>query len=132
MADSSSHRLDLRVGGKYRLGVPFVRWFGTECNYNAMDGPWSSIFWGLPPRIYSTLFTAPFPALGSAHLCYGRPESRDGEASSTQFQRIHAYLSALHKHRVADLVTPWKEPEDGAQELLSRPKPHAQNVGRTQ
>ncbi|KAJ7492162.1 kinase-like domain-containing protein [Mycena latifolia] len=88
MADSSSHRLDLRVGGKYRLGkkigsgsfgdiylginiisgeevaiklesvkakhpqleyeskvyktlaggvgVPFVRWFGTECDYNAM------------------------------------------------------------------------------------------------
>jgi casein kinase I family protein HRR25 len=88
MADTSSHRLDLRVGGKYRLGkkigsgsfgdiylginiisgeevaiklesvkakhpqleyeskvyktlaggvgVPFVRWFGTECDYNAM------------------------------------------------------------------------------------------------
>ncbi|KAN0138139.1 Protein kinase-like domain containing protein [Lactarius tabidus] len=88
MADSLSHRLDLRVGGKYRLGkkigsgsfgdiylginiisgeevaiklesvkakhpqleyeskvyktltggvrVPFVRWFGTECDYNTM------------------------------------------------------------------------------------------------
>ncbi|TRM61505.1 kinase-like domain-containing protein [Schizophyllum amplum] len=85
MADNASHRLDLRVGGKYRLakrlaqgdiylginiisgeevaiklesvkakhpqleyeskvyktlaggvGVPFVRWFGTECDYNAM------------------------------------------------------------------------------------------------
>ncbi|KAG6878309.1 casein kinase I [Termitomyces sp. T159_Od127] len=88
MTDTSSHRLDLRVGGKYRLGkkigsgsfgdiylginiisgeevaiklesvkakhpqleyeskvyktlaggvgVPFVRWFGTECDYNAM------------------------------------------------------------------------------------------------
>ncbi|GAW06554.1 ck1 ck1 ck1-d protein kinase [Lentinula edodes] len=88
MAEQSSHRLDLRVGGKYRLGkkigsgsfgdiylginiisgeevaiklesvkakhpqleyeskvykniaggvgVPFVRWFGTECDYNAM------------------------------------------------------------------------------------------------
>ncbi|KAF5368522.1 hypothetical protein D9758_002451 [Tetrapyrgos nigripes] len=88
MTDNGSHRLDLRVGGKYRLGkkigsgsfgdiylginiisgeevaiklesvkakhpqleyeskvyktlaggvgVPFVRWFGTECDYNAM------------------------------------------------------------------------------------------------
>jgi casein kinase I family protein HRR25 len=88
MAENASHRLDLRVGGKYRLGkkigsgsfgdiylgvniisgeevaiklesvkakhpqleyeskvyktlaggvgVPFVRWFGTECDYNAM------------------------------------------------------------------------------------------------
>lgn len=88
MSDNATHRLDLRVGGKYRLGkkigsgsfgdiylginiisgeevaiklesvkakhpqleyeskvyktlaggvgVPFVRWFGTECDYNAM------------------------------------------------------------------------------------------------
>jgi hypothetical protein len=40
------------------VGVPFVRWFGIKCDYNA----WSSICWGLPSRIYSTSATTSSPS----------------------------------------------------------------------
>lgn len=54
------------------------------------------------------------------------------EASSTQFRRIDAHFSTLPRIKDADLVVPWQEAEAGAQELLSRPEPHAQNVGQAQ
>lgn len=52
------------------------------------------------------------------------------EASSTQYQRIDAQFNALPKLRDADLIAPWQEAEEGAQELLSQPEQHAQNIGR--
>lgn len=54
------------------------------------------------------------------------------EASSTQFRRIDAQFSALPRIKDTDLVAPWQEAEASAQELLSRPEPHAQTVGRAQ
>ena len=52
------------------------------------------------------------------------------EASNTQLQRIDAQFGALPTHSDADLVAPWHEAEASAQELLARPEPHAQSVGR--
>lgn len=52
------------------------------------------------------------------------------EASSVQYQRIDAQFNALLKPRDADLVAPWQEAEEGAQELLSLPEQDAQNIGR--
>ncbi|KAH9077904.1 hypothetical protein EDB83DRAFT_2514608 [Lactarius deliciosus] len=54
------------------------------------------------------------------------------EASSTQFRRIDAQFGALPRIKDTDLVAPWQDAEASAQELLSRPEPHAQNVGRAQ
>ncbi|KAF8273707.1 RNA dependent RNA polymerase-domain-containing protein [Lactarius quietus] len=50
--------------------------------------------------------------------------------SEKQLQRIEKQFNALPKHRDADLVAPWQEAEASAQEMLTRPEPQAQNVGR--
>ncbi|KAI9459182.1 RNA dependent RNA polymerase-domain-containing protein [Lactarius psammicola] len=96
-------------------------------------------------RKYGTQYVPEWKA-AQDNLVHHHPLSRQGlptfvmdvlkaamdEASSTQFQRIDAQFSALPRIKDTDLIAPWQEAEAGAQELLSRPEPHAQNVGRAQ
>lgn len=98
-------------------------------------------------RKYGTHFVPEWKA-DQDNLMHQHPLSRQGqglptfvmdvlkaamdEASNTQFRRIDTHFSALPRLKDADLVAPWQEAEAGAQELLTRPEPHVQNVGRAQ